>query len=77
MKRLRLILALGIVCMITGVTMTTILVSDYRTGYERHLGEEYIFGKDTLVITNYSVIHDDYILSNGAEISAAIIRNRE
>lgn len=68
---------LMIIIIIVGTSKILDRINEDTKEYESYLGQEYIFGNDTVTIVNYSRLHDDYILSNGAEISASIIRSRD
>lgn len=41
--------------------------------HNKHIGEKYISGKDTLTITNWDAKHWCYDLSNGAKVSCKLI----
>lgn len=43
------------------------------TRYQQHLNTEFIIESDTLTIINYSVLQDNFTLSDGQNISAEIV----
>ena len=45
--------------------------------YESNLGKKVILEKDTLKVIDYSIIHQNYILSNDKKISFALIDSLE
>jgi hypothetical protein len=48
-----------------------------RQNMEQFLGETVIIQKDTLIITDYSMIERNYNLSNGATISYEFVENQK
>lgn len=43
--------------------------------YEKHLGIEYIIQKDTVTVIDYSIIQENFLLSNGQTVNSNIIFN--
>ena len=41
--------------------------------YKTHLGEKFVLDKDTLTITDFSVLEEVFILSNGKKVSYSLI----
>lgn len=50
---------------------------DTTKEYELYLGEEFILGNDTLIITDYSLVYKNFTLSDGRKVGASIIRSRK
>lgn len=43
------------------------------TKYKKEIGEKFILEKDTLLITDYSILKSTFTLSNGKEVSSEIV----
>ena len=41
--------------------------------FKNNLGKRVVIDKDTLTITDYSLLNDNYVLSNGSKISYKLI----
>lgn len=50
-------------------------INKYKVEYTKHMGERVIIGKDTLSITDYSMIEENFTLSNGRKISKSYLEN--
>ena len=51
------------------------IVTDVDDKYKKHLGEKYIIDKDTLTVIDYSLISENFILSDGRKVHYTLIRN--
>ena len=47
---------------------------DSKTEHNSKLNTEYVIGKDTLIITDYSTINRCYYLSNGARVDMSLVK---
>jgi len=47
-----------------------------REKYQENLGKTVVLGKDTLIITNYSIFLGQFRLSNGSDVSSELIFKR-
>lgn len=50
-------------------------VGKEKEKFEKHIGEQYILNKDTLIIVDYSMFKETFTLSNGKEINYKLIEN--
>lgn len=70
------------VCVIAMAYGLTNLVGSVTSGigrekekYEKYVGEKYIIDKDTLTITDYSIIEETFTLSNGQKVNYKLVTN--
>jgi len=63
-------------CSIFALMVTLIFskIEEQETEMKSHVGEEIIIQNDTLIILSYSLLNEEYSLSNGATISAELIK---
>lgn len=50
-------------------------VSKEQNKYKEKIGKSFVLGTDTCTIINYSTINETFTLSNGKEVSSALIFN--
>lgn len=48
-------------------------IDDKKLEYEKYIGETVIIEKDTLTIVDYSIMGDNFTLSNGLNVNKKII----
>jgi hypothetical protein len=48
---------------------------ELRNQYIVNLGKTFVFENDTLIIVNYSILTETFVLSNGMEVNSKIILN--
>lgn len=44
--------------------------------YKSHIGNEFVIGKDTLMIVDYSIWNENYTLDNGLKVNAKLINKK-
>ena len=50
-------------------------ISKEKEKYEEYVGKKHIIDKDTLTITDYSIIEETFTLSNGQKVSYKLVSN--
>ena len=50
-------------------------ISKEKEKYEKYVGEKHIIDKDTLTITDYSILEETFTLSNGQKVSYKLVSN--
>lgn len=71
-----------VVCVIALTFLLNNLVSNVtseiykeKEKYEKYIGEKHIIDKDTLTITDYSILEETFTLSNGKKVSYKFVSN--
>jgi hypothetical protein len=53
------------------------IIETEKEKYESKIGKRIVLNKDTLMITNYSLISSSFKLENGAEVSCKLVEQLE
>lgn len=57
------------------VNNVTSEIGKEKEKYEKYVGEKHIIDKDTLTITDYSIIEETFTLSNSQKVSYKLVSN--
>jgi len=52
--------------------LNNILVKE-ENKYKEHMGDVFILEKDTLTVTDYSILEENFTLSNGKKVNKSLI----
>lgn len=64
-------------CVYKSISLCTKGIERYKSKYEVKVGQNFILEKDTLVIIDYSLIMENFTLSNGKAVNSSIIFNKK
>ena len=53
------------------------LIEDEEKKYKTRIGQEFIFGKDTLKIIDYSLLLESFTMSNGVKVNSSLVFNQD
>lgn len=76
MKTIFVLLTIIIVPIILIVEITKVSndIDDEHIWMESKLNTKYVLNKDTLIIIDYSILNNTFILSNGVEINQKVLK---
>lgn len=52
-----------------------ISIEEESNKFKKHIGEKIVLGKDTLIVTDYSILKTNLTLNNGTELSIEYFNN--
>ena len=53
------------------------LIEDEEKKYKTRIGQEFIFGKDTLKIIDYSLLLESFTMSNVVKVNSSLVFNQD
>lgn len=75
--RMIVLVALFVFCVHLVTTSITSEIDKEKNKYKVKIGQKFILEKDTLTIIDYSSIMNTFTLSNGKEVDASIVFNKD
>lgn len=71
------VVALFVFCVHKLTNTITSEINKEKSKYKVKIGQKFILEKDTLTIVDYSSIMETFTLSNGKEVNASIVFNKD
>jgi len=75
-----IIMIVLVVLMVCGlfwiVDKFTTSIETIEAEYEEHVGEMIVIDSDTLIITGYDMLRENYTLSNGVEVTKSYVESK-
>ena len=71
------LVAVFVFCVHLLTSSITSEIDKEKNKYKVKIGQKFILEKDTLTIIDYSSIMETFILSNGKEVNASIVFNKD